>query len=102
MSKQKLVGYDALKEVLSAPKHAGYYVGRFLEKNGINPSQASKQLGVHQSTVKRLIDGAMLTPSMAAKLHSVFGLSIDLLFKLDAKYLAHTAIEQLKELESKA
>lgn len=100
MSKLKFVGYDALKEDLPEPKHAGYYVGNFLEKNKINHSQAAKMLGVNQSTVLRFVQSSSLTPNMAARLHNVFNMNITTLFQLDARYMAFQAKEIVAKNEA--
>jgi plasmid maintenance system antidote protein VapI len=89
--KPQYVGINALQELIYPPNGAGYSVKKFLERKKINATEASKTLDVHQSTVKRLIDGGALTPSMAAKLNISFGLSISLLFNLEANHLTYKA-----------
>lgn len=89
--KPKHVGMEALEHILLSPNGAGHYIKRFLEREKLNPTEVSRLLDVSQSTVKRLIDGGALTPAMAAKLNVSFGLSVTLLFNLEAKHLAYKA-----------
>jgi plasmid maintenance system antidote protein VapI len=66
---------------------AAGFVANYLKEKGISPSCASRDLEVNQSTVKRLVEGAALTTSMAVKLFTAYKISPKKLFDLESKRL---------------
>jgi len=79
-----------------APRGAGLFLSDYLKRQGLNENQAAKSVGCHASTINRLIKGGELTADMAAKLNHSFGLSIQMLFQLEAESKAYQA-EKLAE-----
>lgn len=104
MSKDQSKAYT-IKELqdmglVGSPPHFGKYLQRHIEKNvKSNPSREAKVLGVAPSTIKRLIDGAQLTPEMAVKLNKQYGFGFGFMFNIEAMSLAHKA-EQIAEQQN--
>lgn len=81
------------------PRSAGLFLSDYLKRKGLSGNQAAKSIGCNASTINRLINGGELTADMAGKLNHTFGLSIQMLFKLEAEsktYKAEKLVEQLK------
>ncbi|WP_348731884.1 helix-turn-helix domain-containing protein [Rheinheimera texasensis] len=78
------------------PRNAGLFLADFLTRKSLSENQAAQTLGCAASTVNRLVKGGDLTADMAAKIHRAFGLSIKMLFNLEADYKTYQAEEKLK------
>jgi plasmid maintenance system antidote protein VapI len=81
------------------PRSAGLFLSDYLKRKGLSENQAAKSVGCAASTINRLTKGGELTAEMAAKLNQSFGLSIQMLFNLEAgskAYQAEKLVEQLK------
>lgn len=84
------------------PRSAGVFLSDYLKRKGLSQNQAAKSVGCSASTINRLIKGGKLTVSLAAKLNQAFGLSVQMLFTIDAAtkaYQAEKRVEQLKLID---
>ena len=82
-----------LVDTLSKPTGAASFVKRKLDKDGLKPSVAARQIGVDPSTMSRFLNGSDLSISLAAKLSHHFNFDVETLFNLEAQKKAHAARE---------
>jgi plasmid maintenance system antidote protein VapI len=73
------------------PRHGGIFVADFLQRQQLTITEAAKLVGCARSTLHRFIKGGNLTPELAAQLHQALGLSIPMLFNLEAQYKTYLA-----------
>lgn len=89
-----------LAELTSAePRSAGLFLSDYLKRKGLSENQAAKSIGCAASTINRLIKGGELTAEMAAKLNRAFGLSVQMLFNLEAGSKAYQAEKLVEQFE---
>lgn len=74
-----------------APRNAGLFLAEYLTRQNMSENQAAKKIGCATSTINRLVKGADLTAEMAAKIHQAFGLSVQMLFNIEAGYKTYQA-----------
>ena len=93
MKTEKLVSLESISHLRTeAPKHAYFYLKQYFTRENISCNEAAKSLGVHKSTVARLLKGGSLTVSMASKLYKAYKLSPEMLFLLEAKANTYAAL----------
>ena len=70
------------------PPHPGTVIRiEALEELGLSVSTAARILGVRRATLSDLLNGkASLSPEMAMRVEKAFGLSMDLLLRMQAWY----------------
>jgi antitoxin HigA-1 len=75
------------------PPHVGETIREdVIEAAGLNISKAAELLGVRRATLSDLVNGkAALTADMALRLEKAFGVSMDLLLRMQAAYDAAQA-----------
>jgi addiction module HigA family antidote len=82
-----------------APVHVGGIVDDTLAALNLNKSDAAKILGVRRATLSDLVnDRKGLTAEMAIRLEKAFGVSADLLMRLQARYDLQKAREHEGEI----
>ena len=76
---------DEIK-VNMTPSHPGEFVRiEVIEELGLNVTQAAEILGVRRATLSDLLNGnAALSPEMALRIEKAFGLSMDMLLRMQA------------------
>ena len=76
---------DAIK-VNMTPSHPGEFVRmEIIEELGLNVTQAAEILGVRRATLSDLLNGnAALSPEMALRIEKAFGVSMDMLLRMQA------------------
>ena len=69
-----------------APPHPGAFIRiEAIEEFGLSVSAAARILGVRRATLSDLLNGnASLSPEMALRVEKAFGLSMDLLLRMQA------------------
>ncbi|MDE0210669.1 MAG: HigA family addiction module antitoxin [Boseongicola sp.] len=69
-----------------APPHPGKFIRiEALEESGLSVAAAARVLGVRRATLSDLVNGnASLSPEMALRVEKAFGLSMDLLLRMQA------------------
>jgi len=85
-----------LNGINTQPKAASAHIKRYFERNNISASAAAKTMGISQSTVSRLLCGGSLSEEMAANLSKHYGLSVTLLFNMEARAHAYNAQQLLQ------
>lgn len=68
------------------PSHPGAFIRiEVLEEFGLNVAAAARILGVRRATLSDLVNGrASLSPEMALRVEKAFGISMDLLLRMQA------------------
>ena len=68
------------------PSHPGEFVRmEIFEALGLNVTQAAEILGVRRATLSDLLNGtAALSPEMALRIEKAFGVSMDMLLRMQA------------------
>ena len=82
------------------PPHPGDFIKtEIVEALGLNVSQAAKILKVRRATLSDLLnEKAALSPEMALRIEKAFGVSMDMLLRLQAGYDSATMRERADEL----
>ena len=88
-------------EVKMTPSHPGDFVRtEIIEDLGLSVTKAAEVLGVRRATLSALLNGkATLSPEMALRIEKAFGLSMDMLMRMQAWH--DTAQMRAKEDEIK-
>ena len=70
------------------PSHPGAFIRiEAVEEFGLSVAEAARILGVRRATLSDLLNGsASLSPEMAMRVEKAFGLSMDLLLRMQAWY----------------
>lgn len=73
-------------EVRMTPSHPGEFIrAEIIEVLGLNVAKAAGILGVRRATLSDLLNGnAALSPEMALRLEKAFGVSMDMLLRMQA------------------
>ena len=76
---------DGIK-VNMTPSHPGDFVrAEIIEELGLTVTKAAEILGVRRATLSNLLHGASaLSPEMALRLEKAFGVSMDMLLRMQA------------------
>ena len=77
---------DGSTKMGMTPPHPGAFIRiEALEELGLSVSAAARILGVRRATLSDLLNGnASLSPEMALRVEKAFGLSMDLLLRMQA------------------
>lgn len=88
-------------EVKMTPSHPGDFVRtEIIEDLGLSVTKAAQVLGVRRATLSALLNGkATLSPEMALRIEKAFGVSMDMLMRMQAWH--DTARMRAKEHEIK-
>ena len=72
--------------VTMTPSHPGEFIRtEVLEELGLSVTRAAEVLGVRRATLSALLNGnAALSPEMALRMEKAFGVSMDLLLRMQA------------------
>ena len=79
------MGSDGIRMGMT-PSHPGAFIRlEVIEEFGLNVTAAARILGVRRATLSDLLNGnASLSPEMALRVEKAFGLSMDLLLRMQA------------------
>ena len=79
------MGSDGIRMGMT-PSHPGAFIRlEAIEEFGLNVTAAARILGVRRATLSDLLNGnASLSPEMALRVEKGFGLSMDLLLRMQA------------------
>ena len=85
------------------PTHPGTFVREeILDELGLSVSEAADALGVRRATLSDLLnEKAALSPEMALRIETAFGVSMDTLLRLQAWLDAHTMRLRADEIDVK-
>ena len=75
-------------KVNMTPSHPGDFIRtEVLDELGLNVTKAAEILGVRRATLSDLLNGnASLSPEMALRIEKAFGISMDMLLRMQAWY----------------
>ena len=75
-------------EVRMTPSHPGDFIRtEVIEELGLSVAKAAEVLGVRRATLSDLLHGnAALSPEMALRIEKAFGVSMDMLLRMQAWY----------------
>ena len=73
-------------QVNMTPSHPGDFIRtEVIEELGLNVTRAADLLGVRRATLSTLLNGnASLSPEMALRIEKAFGVSMDMLLRMQA------------------
>ena len=82
---------DSGIKVNMAPSHPGDFIRtEIIEELGLNVTKSAKILGVRRATLSDLLNAkAALSPEMALRIEKAFGVSMDMLLRMQAWYDAY-------------
>jgi antitoxin HigA-1 len=82
---------DSPIKIAMRPSHPGAFLrGEVLEELGISTTKAAEVLGVRRATLSSLInERASLSPEMALRVEKAFGVSMELMLRMQALFDAH-------------
>lgn len=85
------------------PSHPGEFVREeILEELGLSVTEAANALGVRRATLSDLVnEKAALSPEMALRIEKAFGVSMDMLLRMQAWYDSHVMRKRAGEINVK-
>ena len=88
-------------QVAMTPSHPGEFIrAEVVEELGLNVSGAARILWVRRATLSDLLNGrASLSPEMALRLEKAFGVSMDMLLRMQAWHDASRMRARADEVE---
>ncbi|MEQ8966068.1 MAG: HigA family addiction module antitoxin [Azospirillaceae bacterium] len=92
---------DDLGTIAMTPAHPGVFVGEeVLAPLGLSVTRAAEILGVRRATLSALVNGkASMTPEMALRVEKAFGVSMDLLLRMQAIADGHAMRQRAAEID---
>ena len=83
------------------PPHPGDFIKtEILEELGLSISRGAEILGVRRATLSDFVNGkASLSPEMALRIEKAFGVSMDILMRMQAWYDTHTMRQRAGEID---
>ena len=91
----------AIKEQQRTPTHPGDFVrSEIIDRLGISITDAAQALGVTRPALSKLLNArAHLSPEMALRIEKAFGLSMDVLMKLQNAFDIAEARQKEKQIK---
>ncbi len=82
------------------PSHPGYFVRvEVIDELGLNVTKAAEILGVRRATLSALLNGrAGMSAEMALRVEKAFGVSMDMLLRMQAWYDASQMRARAREI----
>lgn len=82
------------------PSHPGDFIrSEILEEHGLTITKAADILGVRRATLSNLLHcKSAMSPEMALRLEKAFGVSMDMLLRMQAWHDAHTMRARADEI----
>ena len=95
---------EEITRVGMRPAHPGEFVREeILNELGLSIARAAGILGVRRATLSDLVNArAALSPEMALRIEKAFGVSLDLLLRMQALFDSYTVRQHADELDVKA
>lgn len=92
---------DTAIKVRMAPPHVGGFVrDEVLDELGLSVARAAELLGVRRATLSDLVNGkASLTPEMALRIEKAFGVSMELMLRMQAWHDAFRMRQTADEID---
>jgi addiction module HigA family antidote len=94
---------EAPTKIGMKPPHPGRFIREeILDELDLSIARAADVLGVRRATLSDLVNGkAALSPEMALRIEKAFGVSMDMLLRLQAWHDGHTMRERAGEIDVK-
>ena len=94
---------DEISKVGMAPSHPGEFIREeILAELGLPIVRAAEILGVRRATLSDLTNGrAALSPEMALRIEKAFGVSMDMLLRMQAWHDAHGMRQRADQIDVK-
>jgi antitoxin HigA-1 len=91
---------EPLTKIGMKPAHPGDFIRtEVLDELGLSVSRAAEVLGVRRATVSDLVNGkASMSPEMALRIEKAFGISMDMLLKMQVWFDGYTMRERSDEI----
>ena len=84
------------------PSHPGGFLKRSILPDGLSVSDAARLLGVGRPALSQLLnERASLSPEMALRFEKAFGVKMDTLLRMQARYDAWQMRERASEIKVK-
>ena len=85
------------------PAHPGEFIREeILKELGLSVARAAEILGVRRATLSDLVNGrASLSPEMALRIEKAFGVSLDMLLRIQALFDSYMVRQHADELDVK-
>jgi len=85
-----------------APSHVGGFIKRSVLPDDVTVTEAAKILGVGRPALSTLLnENASLSPEMALRIEKAFGVKMDTLLKMQARYEAYHMRQREKSIKVK-
>lgn len=94
---------DAPARIGMKPPHPGRFIREeILDELDLSIARAAEILGVRRATLSDLVNcKATLSPEMALRIEKAFGVSMDMLLRLQAWHDTHTMRERADQIDVK-
>jgi addiction module HigA family antidote len=94
---------EEITKVGMKPVHPGEFIREeILNELGLSIARTAEILGVRRATLSDLVNGrASLSPEMALRIEKVFGVSLDMLLRMQALFDSYTVRQRADELDVK-
>ena len=84
------------------PAHVGSFIKDMIIPDGMTVTEAARRLGVGRPALSQLLnENASLSPEMALRVEKVFGVKMDTLLRMQARYDAWQMRQREKEFRLK-
>jgi antitoxin HigA-1 len=85
------------------PPHVGHFIREeILDELGLSVARAAEILEVRRATLSDLVNGkAALSPEMALRIEKAFGVSMDILLRMQAWHDSYTMRQRAEEIKVK-
>jgi addiction module HigA family antidote len=92
---------DAPIKIGMRPPHPGAFIrDEILDELGLSVTRAGEILGVRRATLSDLLNGkASLSAEMALRIEKAFGISMDMLLRMQAWYDGHAMRQREAEID---
>lgn len=92
---------EAIGKVGMKPSHPGEFIREeILTELGLSVAQTAEALGVRRATLSDLVNAnAALSPEMALRIEKAFGVSMDMLLRMQALYDAFAMRQRADEIK---
>ena len=82
------------------PPHPGGFIKRSILPDGLSVTAAAEALGVGRPALSNLLNGkASLSPEMALRVEKAFGVKMDTLLRMQARYDAYHMRQRADEID---
>jgi antitoxin HigA-1 len=94
---------EEITKIGMKPVHPGEFIREeILNEHGLSIARAAEILGVRRATLSDLVNArTSLSPEMALRVEKAFGVSLDMLLRMQALFDSYTVRQRADELDIK-